>query len=64
MKRKVSLAILGTMLQGSAHAAEPSAIAEPSLSKDSLSHSASATDKKTKAMRGKKTKPGTRAGCS
>lgn len=62
MKRKVSLAILGTMLQGNAHAAESSAIAEPSLSKERLSYSAPATEKKTQAVRGKQAKPKTRVG--
>ncbi len=57
MKRKVRLAILGAMLHGSAHAAEPGATAEPSLSKGQVTHPASSAEKKTRAVRIKKSKP-------
>jgi hypothetical protein len=60
MKRKARLAILGAMLQGSAHAAEPSVTAEPSLN-ELITHSLPAAEKKkTKVVRGKKVKPETK----
>jgi hypothetical protein len=57
MKRTVRLAILGTMLHGSAHAAEPGSTAEPLLGKERVSHSAPSAEKNTRAVRGKKAKP-------
>lgn len=54
MKRKISLAILGTMLQGNAHAVGPSVNAEPALNKNSIPHSAPAVKKKTKTKAAKK----------
>ena len=54
MKRKISLAILGTMLHGSAHAVGPSVSAEPALNKNSIQHSAPAAKKKTKTKAAKK----------
>jgi len=54
MKRKISLAILGTVLQGSAHAAGPSVSADPALNKNSIQHSAPAAKKKTKTKAAKK----------
>lgn len=56
MKRTVRLAILGTLLQGSAHAAQPSASAKPSLGKEPITHSVPAAEKKTRVARSKKTK--------
>ena len=54
MKRKISLAILGTMLQGSAHAVGPNVASEPALNKHSTQHSAPAAKKKAKARAAKK----------
>jgi hypothetical protein len=48
MKRVARLAILGMLLQGSAHAAEPVAVAKPSLNKDSVVQSAPKVTKKAK----------------
>jgi len=62
MKRTVRLAILGTMLQGTAHAAEPNSTAEPSLARDKVAHSTPAADKKARVVRSKKHKPKTRTG--
>jgi hypothetical protein len=56
MKRKVGLAILGVMLHGNAHAAEPNAPAEPSLNKGALARPVPSTDKSAKTVRGKKAK--------
>jgi hypothetical protein len=55
MKRKITLAILGTLLQGSAHAVGAAAITNPTLNKDKVGHSAPAARKKTRAKRVKKT---------
>ncbi len=49
MKRAVRVAMLGMLLQGSAHAAEPGAAAEPSLNKGSVVQSAPQAKKKNKA---------------
>lgn len=62
MKRKVSLAILGTMLQGSAHATEPGTTGDPALITEPIAHSAQATEKKTGVAHVKKAKPRTKAG--
>jgi hypothetical protein len=50
------------MLQGSAHAAEPSATAEPLLNKKPIAHSVPSAEKKARAVHGKKAKPKTRVG--
>jgi len=52
MKRTVRLAILGAMLQGSAHAGEPNASAKPSLDKGQ----GKSTVVKQEAVPGKKNK--------
>jgi hypothetical protein len=62
MKRKLGLAILGAMLQGNAHAAEPNAAAEPSLSKEPITRTVPSADKNAKTVRGKKAKPKPKAG--
>ncbi len=54
MKRKISLAILGTLLQGSAHAIGPNVTSEPALNKSSIKHSVPATKKKTKSKAARK----------
>ena len=54
MKRKISLAILGTMLQGSAHAVGPNVTSDAALSKHSIPHSSSAAKKKNKTKPAKK----------
>lgn len=54
MKRKISLAILGTVLQGSAYAVGPNVSTEPALNKNTVQHSAPAAKKKTKTRAAKK----------
>ncbi|OIR15733.1 hypothetical protein GALL_32340 [mine drainage metagenome] len=61
MKRKVGLVMLGAMLHGNAHAAEPNATADPSLNKESVTRTVPSTDRKSKSVRGKKAKPRTNA---
>ena len=56
MKRKVGLAILGVMLHGNAHAAEPHAPAEPSLNKEPIARTVPPTAANAKSVRGKKAK--------
>jgi len=62
MKYAVRVAILGVMLQGSVHAAEPGAPAAPSLSKESVVQSAPSATKKSKPLQSKQAKPAGKAG--
>jgi hypothetical protein len=61
MKHKVGLVMLGVMLHGNAHAAEPNATADSSLNKESVTPTVPTTDKKSKSVRSKKAKPRTNA---
>lgn len=61
MKRKVGLAILGLMLHGNAHAAEPNVPAAPSLNKGPVASGVPSTDKRSKLVRGKRSKARTNA---
>ncbi|OIR08611.1 hypothetical protein GALL_94050 [mine drainage metagenome] len=61
MKRKVGLAVLGLMLHGNVHAAEPNASAAPSLNKEPVASTVPSADKNAKAVRGKKSKARTNA---
>lgn len=54
MKRKISLVILGTLLQGSAHAIGPNVTSEPASHKNSIKHAVPATKKKTKTKAARK----------
>lgn len=63
MKRAVGMAILGTLLLGSAHAAESGVTAVPGNGKDSVTQSAPSATKKSQLLQGKKAKPaGKKAG--
>jgi hypothetical protein len=64
MKRVARLAILGMVLQGSAHAAEPGAAAEPLLNKGSVVHSAPQVTKKNKSLLTKKAKHSGKVGAA
>lgn len=62
MKRTVRLALLGTMLHGTAHAAEPVAAGSHSLGKEPVAHSVPSAAKKTRAEQGKRAKHKGKAG--
>lgn len=59
MKHKVGLAILGVMLCGNTHAAEPNVTADPSPGKEAVTRVVPSADKSAKPGRGKKAKPKT-----
>ncbi len=61
MKRKVGLAVLGLMLHGNAHAAEPNVPAAPSLNKGPVATAVPSTDKNARTVRGKKSRARTNA---